>query len=430
MQFRSARRLVLAALSLLALGAVVSAAEPPAQGGKDILDEARRREQVAEQKAEADFRAALVEMNKLENTNPGRAAERLKKMLSVLEEDTTLSAVKRDAWKRVVKDRIRVCEAQADHVAKGEVENAGREARKDDRRAIDEQKARDDEMRKRDFDRAKELQKQGRDDEARRITDKYPDSPAAAASQYIGGIKGAIAANKEIKRERERRVLLAFNDVEKSAMPPIGDIEFPPADKWRELTKMRTKSVATEKEKAILKALDSPVTIMFEGSTLENVIDYLQTLSGVTIILDKDTLDRAGLNYDTPVNVRKMKVSLRTALRKVLGEVGLTYIVEKETIHVLRPDEAARKMTVRTYYLGDLATASGFTFGNYFSAVEMARSVASLIEMVVGMIEPDSWQINNPEAKGTIFFNPHNLTLVVKQSAEIHYMLGGGGFIP
>ncbi len=210
-------------------------------------------------------------------------------------------------------------------------------------------------------------------------------------------------------------------------MPPKGDIEFPSPEKWKEITKARTKSQGTEKEKAILKALDAPVTIMFEGSTFEAAIDYLQTLSGVTIIADKGTLERAGINYDTPVNVRKMRVSLRTALRKVLGEYGLTYIVEKETIHVLTNDEAKTKMTVRTYYLGDLAAATDFSWGPAFSRLQMAQNVASLIQTIVGTVEPDSWQTNNPDAKGTIMFDPVHLTLIVKQSAEVHYMLGGFG---
>src|SRR5262249_30749905 len=100
MLISSGRRLILAAFSFLAVGAVFAVAAPPAKGEKDILDEARRREDVAQQKAEADFRAALVEMSKLEGANPARAVDRLKKLLSVLEDDTVLSPAKRQAWQR------------------------------------------------------------------------------------------------------------------------------------------------------------------------------------------------------------------------------------------------------------------------------------------------------------------------------------------
>jgi hypothetical protein len=429
MQLRSVWRLVLAALSLLACGVAVSAADPPAQGGKDILDEARRRDQVAEQKAESDFRAALLEMSKLENANPGRAAQRLRKMLSVLEEDTALSATKRDAWKRVVKDRIRVCEAECDRAEKGEVENGVREAKKDDRRAAQEQKAREEEKIAQELKAIKDMK--DRDEAARRAADlarRHPDNPSAIAARTITGTNDRLRQMRMIKAEKENGWTLAMMDVERSAvLPKDPDINFPSPAKWKEITKARSKSVATEKEKAILKALETPVSVSFEGSTLENVIDYLQTLSGVPILLDKDTLDRAGLNYDTPVTVRKMRVSLRTTLRKILGDVGLTYIVEKETIHILTPEQAKKKMTVRTYYIGDLAGIyDGFNY-NAFTQQAMANTVTMLIQNIVGMVEPDSWKINNPDADGTIAFDPVHMTLIVKQSAEIHYMLGGFG---
>jgi hypothetical protein len=434
MPIASVRRLILAALSVLAFGAVLSAADqPPATGGKDILDEARRRDEVAQQKAEADFRAALIEMSKLEGTDPARAAERLKKMLAVLDEDTVLAPAKREAWKRVVKDRIRVAEVQADRAARGEGDNARTDVKKDERKVREEQKAREDELNKRDADEVKNLMKAGRTEDAQRlaadIARRNPDSPYAVASNQITGRANAVKQYRMVKDARENGWTLSLLDVEKSSvLPKDPDFNFPSPEKWREITKQRTKSVATEKEKAILQALDSPVTVVFEGSTLEATIDYLQTLSGVTIVLDKTTLDGAGLNYDTPINVRKMRnVTFRTALRKVLGEVGLTYIVEKETIHVLRPDEAKNKMTVRTYYLGDMATATNYTFGAAFTGAAMAENVAMLIQTIVGTVEPDSWQVNNPDAKGTIFYNPRNYTLVIKQSAEVHYMLGGGG---
>ena len=157
-------------------------------------------------------------------------------------------------------------------------------------------------------------------------------------------------------------------------MPPIGDIEFPSPAKWQEITKARTKSIATEREKAILKALDSPITVRFEGSTIEAVIDYLQTLSDLTIVAGQADAGsgRHQLRHaDQPPE--DAQLSLRTVLRKVLGEVGLTYIVEKETIHVLTTDEAKKKMTVRTYYLGDMAGVADVTLGPVFSRLQMAR---------------------------------------------------------
>jgi hypothetical protein len=425
-------RFILTTFSLFVVGAVASAADQVKEEKKDLLDEARRRDQVAQQKVEADFRAAFVELNKLEFANPTRAAERLKKLVVVLDDDTILSPAKREAWKRVLKDRIHACEVEADRAAQEQADKATIQIKKDDRRITDDQKSRDDQRLKQDLKTAAQMQKDGRIDEAARIADdaarRNPDKTAAAASKTITSRADAVRQARLVRDERNNGWTLSMMDVEKSSViPKDPDINFPSPEKWREITKRRNKSQATETEKAILRALDSPLTVSFEGSTLESVIDYLQTLSGQTIILDKQTLEAAGINYDTPVNIRKMRASLRSVLRKVLGEVGLTYIVEKETIHAVTLAEAKKKMTVRTYYLGDMAGMVDFTFGPAYGWQAQAATIAMLIQTIVGSVEPDSWKINNAEADGTIFYDPATMTLVVKQSAEIHYMLGGFG---
>ena len=212
-------------------------------------------------------------------------------------------------------------------------------------------------------------------------------------------------------------------------MPMIGEIEFPSPAKWRNITRRRTKSVATEKEKAILKALDTPIKADFDGSTLEQVIDYLQTLMGVTIILDKKTLDEVGISYDTPINVKnRHPVAFRSLLKQVLGEAGgLTYIVEEETIHVITQKEAKTKLTTRTYYLGDMAAAADTSLGPVISKVMMVRNVATLIQTITDTVDPDSWKVNNPDAGGTIAFDPITMNLIVRQTAEFHYKHGSSG---
>lgn len=424
-------RFVLAVFSFFAVGAALAVAVPPAQGEKDILDDARRREQVAQQKAEADFRAALLEVNKLENANSGRAVERLKRMLAVLEEDTTLSADKRAAWARVLKDRIRIAEAEADRAAKEAASVAAGKAAKDDRKAVEDQKISEENRLKEDFKTLKKLQISGETEEAQRlanaIASRHPDTPAASAARYITGVAGAKRASDALKEERNNRWLGAMGKVEESAMPAVNDIEFPSPAKWREITKMRTKSQATEREKAIIQALESPVSAKFKGSSFESVIDYIQTLTGQTIIVDKATLEAAQITYDTPINAEVRRASLRTLLRKVLGEVGLTYVVKNEVIQVVTPKQAQDMLTVRSYYLGDLADTGGVSLGPVFDRVRLYQTVSMLIQTITESIEPDSWKVNNPEAKGTIIFNPATLTLTVKQSAEIHYMLGGIG---
>ena len=49
-------------------------------------------------------------------------------------------------------------------------------------------------------------------------------------------------------------------------------------------------------------------------------------------------------------------MTLRSVLKKVLGDFGLTYVVREQTIHITTAQKAKDMLIVRTYYLGDVVT--------------------------------------------------------------------------
>ena len=69
-------------------------------------------------------------------------------------------------------------------------------------------------------------------------------------------------------------------------------------------------------------------------------------------------MDDLNVNTESTVSVHLNKVSTRTALKKVLADLGLTYVIKDETIFVTTPIKAKDMMTVRTYYIGDLIGAA------------------------------------------------------------------------
>src|SRR5207302_394882 len=103
----------------------------------------------------------------------------------------------------------------------------------------------------------------------------------------------------------------------------------------------------TAKEKAILRALDRPITVKFQDSKFQDVIEFLSTAGDQPILLDKQALKDADIDYETPVSLNVKGVSLRTVLRQVLGSFGLTYVVKDETIRVVSTEQARKMMTVR-----------------------------------------------------------------------------------
>src|SRR5262249_51383847 len=96
-------------------------------------------------------------------------------------------------------------------------------------------------------------------------------------------------------------------------------------------------------------------------------------------------------------------------LRKILADLGLTYVVKDEVIEVVSPQKARSMMSVRTYYVGDLAA-------NRWQA-------AVLIDLIQSTIEPESWRANG--GAGALGYPPLTRSLVIKQTSEFHSALSG-----
>jgi hypothetical protein len=242
------------------------------------------------------------------------------------------------------------------------------------------------------------------------------------ASKYIQQRSGAVAAARELGSTRGDRQVAAMSSVEKTAVPPKSDYDLP--DDWLEKSKRRSPLVKlTETEKAILEALKKPINVDYNMDTFQSVIDDLSKRLGQTILLDKQALDEANVPYDTPITLRFNKpVSARTALKRVLADVGLTYVIRKENIEVTSLARAREMMTVRTYYIGDLMGVASPLLPAVVNQFQMIQAIGAILNQIQG-IEPDSWEGRG--GSGRITFDPVSMSLVVKQSAEIHYMLNG-----
>jgi hypothetical protein len=81
--------------------------------------------------------------------------------------------------------------------------------------------------------------------------------------------------------------------------------------------------------------------------------------------------------------------------------------------------------TTRTYYIGDLAGVVDVRIPPALNQLLMIQTVNQIIDLIINSVDRQSWKVNNPDAPGTIVFNPITMSLVVKQTAEVHYMLAG-----
>jgi len=415
---------LLAGHGILIVGLVLAApVRGQSESKDDLLDRQRRLLEVQSQKVEADTRSALTEAQRLTASDPGLALEKLRGALSKLEDDTALTQKRKDMLIRVLKDRIRVTEL------------ANRSEEKTERpdliqRRQQGQKETDKDELQRSLDHIRALRKDDKMEEAnqsaKELVKKYPNSPVAQAAARTAAAAEFLATSRSIRNDRGQRTTSVTRDVDRSATPPAGDVEFP--KDFQERTKNRKTVSMTAKEKALLKALNTPVTVAFKDSRFQDVIDYLQTLTNIPILLDQTALDEAKIASDTLITVKVKEVTVRTLLRKILGDFSLAYIIKEESIQVTSALKARETMITRTYNIGDLVDTGGLDalrFGNPgISTVQIVQNVNAIIDLIQTSVDPDSWKKNG--GQGTIAFHPSTMSLIVRNSAEVHSVLGGG----
>src|SRR5713101_3504110 len=408
---------------VLLTGLTSSSAVAQSEGKDDLLDRQRRLLEVQAQKVEADVRSALREATTLASTEPALAAEKLRALQSKLEDDTTLTAKRKETLLRVVKDRIRVAES---------AERAEEKTEKPEiRRRPENVKATEKDEIQQSLETIRALRKDGKMEEANRSANellrKYPDSPAAQMAARTAAAAETLTNLRGLRNDQNKRLSSLSRDIDRSATPSDGDVEFP--KDFKERTKNRgSANPLTTKDKAILKALDTPITVSFKDSRFQDVIDYLSTLINQPILLDNNALEEAKITYETPVTVKVKGVTVRTLLRKILGDFGLAYMIKEQTIQVTSALKARETMITRTYNIGDIVDTGGLDsirFGNPgIGAATIVQNVNAIIDLIQTSVDPDSWKKNG--GQGTIVFHPGTMSLVIRNSAEVHSMLGGG----
>jgi len=350
------------------------------------LEQIRRINRVAAQKAEADIRDAIKEAVSLIKTDPSTALEILEAALNTAEKDTALSDTQRDSLKKLVNGHIRDAKAAGGKSEAKEVDTARRTEVKP--RKVEE-----------------------------------GNGPAEEARRAIERARSGIRESREVRGKQASGLAGVDRDISNSATPSAKDMEFP--KNWKELVAKRGDGPQmTKAEKALMKALDTVIEANFDNQRFEDVIKYLEEKTGVTILLDKLALEQQAVTYETTVKFRARKVTMRTVLRRILGDVGLTYYIKDEAIQVTSPDKAKEITSLRTYYLGDIVTRINFDLGPVLNQQQVLDNAKRIIEMIQTQVEPESWSINN--GPGKIYFDPLHMVLVVRATAEVHYMLGGG----
>lgn len=389
----------------------------------DILREQKQLNAILAEKLKAEYDAALLDAYKDSTKNPAHSADILKLFRPQVEDDKSLSVDRRtemlktlDKLIRSYDDRAKTVRIVIDEERKQAILRERREsAQRESERSADVSAT---------MSLISQLRRQGKfaeaSSKARELSDKYGVSPTSLAAANTNSIQDQLNTIKSLQNEKDRRYVAAMNEVVKSSMPIIGDIEFP-AD-WKKKTEKRLKPQYTEKEAKLIKALNTPVTQKISGQPLNQVLDALEKNMGVTITLDRAALEGALISYEFPITAEANGITFRSYLRKILSNANLTFVIRDEGIFVTTPERASRMLVTKVYYVGDLLPLLNFMTDPYTNQLQFAQTVAGLIAEVQS-IDPTSWQSGG--GNGVIYFQPATMSIIVKQTAEMQWVLQG-----
>ncbi len=421
------RTLTAPALVAMGLCLFISAASGQSKP-EDLLNRAKGEQAVLMQRLEQKMRDAIADARRLQSTSPVRAANLLRSAIGQLDDPLIPPGFRAD-WTRQLTAQIKLIESGKRLPDPVDVNPAKREIKEAQVKQAKSMQEEYYEVR-RSVDTISALIKAGNTVQAQKETDalakRYPNNPAVISLNESTAWNQRLAEAKEYVEQQKQGYMLAMRSVDRSAIPPKEDLEFDP-EYFRKITKLRIKSQFTKKETAILKSLDQPISLGYKDAPFEDVIKFISTQMNQPILLDKSALAEANIQSNTPVSIDLKNVATRTALRKLLQDHNLTFIMKEETLQVVTIQTARSMLTTRVYPIGDIVQVVGplggeVTWGPWMSMIQTQEAVKQLMQLVQ-TIDPGSWK--EAGGNGTIAFHWPTLSLIVRQTTEVHVKLGG-----
>jgi len=374
-------------LALLAVGGLTLAVAARA----DVLDDFKKNREIAAQKVEKELEQAMLEVQKIKVKEPTKALGILNTYKDLLEADTHLSTKRRNELLQSVGQQIQLLQKSA----KVQPSTTSPKTKPNVE------------------DLYSKYQQAG-------SGKAQPPSSFDTASKLIKDNKSNLDMTKDFNTQKKKTVSQVFNNtMDIGEVPANGYVAF--SKDWKKISDKRFELSGlklTPQEASLMKAMNSVLSVDFNKNEFRQVIDYLSERTGQSIVVDPVSLKELQLEYNTPITFKANKITFRTALKKILGDVGLAYILKDGVVQVVTPQVAANTMTTKSYYIGDLLPVPDIRFGPLFNQSRDQYFANQVMQMILMTVEPQSWAMNG--GQGTIFFNPVTKTVVIRNSAELH----------
>ncbi len=107
-------------------------------------------------------------------------------------------------------------------------------------------------------------------------------------------------------------------------------------------------------EATLEERLQAKGTFQADEVPLKEFVDALAAALDTSVVLAVKKLEEAAINTETPVICKLKNVKVQTALRLILGELGLTFVTHDDVIMITTPEDAGSQLVTRVYDCRDL----------------------------------------------------------------------------
>ena len=166
-------------------------------------------------------------------------------------------------------------------------------------------------------------------------------------------------------------------------------------------------------EQKIIEALDSKTQVDMIDVPLIDVVDFLSEFHDIEVIIDNKALNDMGIDPSAEVTCDLKEISLRSALRLILRELGLTYTIEDEVLLITTPEEAETQLPLRIYPVTDIVRYKT-TDGGW------AYDVDWLAELITSIVAPSCWPCQSGPPPIDYVVLSDSAAIVIPQTWEIH----------
>ena len=330
------------------------------------MQELNEEQNLARQKLWREVTTEIAEAEKMVNSDPNAALDRLQILRQRVSQSSADGAIRKSYLAMV--DRV-ITNIQA-YVERNKpaIEQQESNRRIEERMVMDAAtKAKVDGEVQLMVEQYNELMEKANYSEAEIVAKKVgllaPSTEIAAVLIGKATLARRIQEQKELRERKMESTIDALGDVDEASIPftDKNPYVFGDAREWDIISRIRlgqndNSLQMTPAEKAIREKLIEPVDVSFPDGRLSQVMQSLSEMTGIPIIIDPMGLAAEGLKSDQRIdlNLRGQAVSLKSALNLMLEPLNMTYVIKDEVLKITSKSTTNQRRYTKTYGVRDL----------------------------------------------------------------------------